>query len=521
VRRLVVFGVSVAILAAIITAVVTRGGRHAGSGAPPSASPAAPLEFAKGLTLLSAKSGPQRSQQVASRIAGLRLMNYYPAANGWNFMWTNWDPAVLKTDFARIHGLGANAVRISVFPNTFGWPKISTVMATRFADTLKIAASEGLGVQLTMFDLWSSYSDIAQSRAWLRAFLSPYASDPEVQLVEIKNEVDPSDEAEVSWVRALLPTLRTVMPRTPSTVSVSGSEGPRGFVQLRQELGAVPLDVADIHFYGGETTAYSWMLAAKHAAGSLPLFIGEIGYPVVTDGASNPETEDLLQAHWFSVVFAAARAAGVSTPAPWTLNDFKPGAIPETLQNPHNYYYGLYTATGQPLPSVWIVKQAFAQDANIANISNLSLSLGGADNMMVWAPSLPGQGSLAYAPDVGYPVPGAVQLSGTRLSQAGAPSFYLTPVNPAISGQLWNVSVWAKGIHVNGTAQLALSFFGPGGSYVGGALSRPLPHGDPPWTKLDLHTRVPFDATSVQLNLLSYGVAGTTWFADVHIKVTP
>ena len=95
--------------------------------------------------------------------------------------------------------------------------------------------------------------------------------------MELKNEVDPSDAAEVAWVRALLPTLRSVMPQTPSTVSVSGTEGPVGFTQLRSELDGAPLDVADMHYYGSEGSAYGWMLSAKQAAGSLPLFIGEIG----------------------------------------------------------------------------------------------------------------------------------------------------------------------------------------------------------------------------------------------------
>jgi hypothetical protein len=377
VRRLAVVGVSIVILAAVVTVVLTKGGQQSGRGATPTESPAPPSEAlpspapATGvrLTLLSALGGPQRRRQVASRIAGLRLMNYYPAANGWTKMWTNWHPAVLKRDFARIRALGANAVRISAFPNTFGWPGISDLMARRFADTLNIAASEGLSVQLTLFDWWDLYQDIAESQAWLRAFLSPYASDPEIQLIEIKNEVNPSDLVEVAWVRALLPTLRAVMPRTPSTVSVSGTEGPRGFVQLRQELAGAPLDVADLHFYGSEGRAYTWMLAAKHAAGSLPVFIGEIGFSVVDDdGASSPEAADLMQAHWFSVVFAAARAAGVSTPAPWTLYDFKPGAIPADPKL-REYYFGLYTAAGRALPAASVVKKAFAESAAISDLS--------------------------------------------------------------------------------------------------------------------------------------------------------
>jgi len=455
-------------------------------------------------------------------------MNYYPAADGWSKMWTDWNPAVLKKDFALIRSLGANTVRITVFPYTFGWPDISARMAARFAETLKLAASAGLGVQLTLFDWWDAFHHLGQSQAWMKTLLRPYASDPEIQLVEIKNEVTPSDPDEVAWLRAVLPTLRAVLPRTPTTVSVSSSEGPRGFVQLRQELAGAPIDVADIHFYGGAGAAYSWMLAAKRAAGSLPLFVGEIGFPVsngsnASGGGSNasgesPEAADLAQAHWFSVVFAAARAAGVATPAPWTLYDFQPGSLPQRAQSHNASDFGLYSATGQALPSAWIVRQAFGGGNNILN---LSLSLGGRNDMLAWTPYLPTQGTLAYDPDVGYPRAGSVRLSGTRLTRAGAPSFYQVPADPAIPGQLWNVSVWAKGIKVNGTAQAALSWFDSTGSYIGGTSSKALPHGNPQWTQLALQTRVPPNATSVLVSLASIGVAGTVWFADVHIEVTP
>lgn len=87
-------------------------------------------------------------------------------------------------------------------------------------------------MQLTLFDHWHSYGKIAQSRAWLRSLLRPYAADPEICLVELPNEVDPRAPAEVTWMCALLPTLRAVLPRMPSTVSVSGTTGPGGFALL-------------------------------------------------------------------------------------------------------------------------------------------------------------------------------------------------------------------------------------------------------------------------------------------------
>ena len=332
-------------------------------------------------SLLSALSGEQRKREVAARIARLRLMNYYPAAASWTNMWTNWNANVLRHDFSRIHALGANAVRIIVFPDTFGWPAISPLMMARFASTLNIAADSRLAVQVTLFDWWDSYDEISLSQAWLKSFLGPYASDPEIQLVELKNEVDPADSAEVAWVRALLPTLRSIMPRTPSTVSVSGTAGPAGFVQLREEIAGSPLDVADMHFYGEEASAYDWMLAAKRAAGTLPLFIGEFGARNTDANGTGANAAALQQAHWFRVVFAAAREAGVSVPAPWTLYDFKPGTVPSAEKDPGAF--GLYSDTGRWRPSVAVVKEAFTRRSRVKNVPRIwSRYLSGRENYL-------------------------------------------------------------------------------------------------------------------------------------------
>lgn len=523
-RLLLAIGVLIIVLVTGVTVTLSVSGARSTDDSPAPISTTRPQAGRTGkLTLISALAGPQRRMQVASRVAGLRVVNYYPAADGWTYMWTNWNPGTLRTDFARIRALGANTVRIIVFPSTFGWPRISGTMSTRFADTLNIAASEGLGVQLTLFDLWNSYSEIAQSRTWLRELLDPYASDPEIQLIELQNEVDPTDTAAVTWLRALLPTLRSVMPRTPSTVSVSGTSGPAGFAQLRAELNGSPLDVADIHLYGSDTNAYGWMLAAKRAAGPLPLFVGEAGYPVTVSSYGGLDAGELQQAQWFSVIFAAARTAGVPPPAPWTLYDFKPGAIPalvhDQVNEPIAYRFGLYSATGQWRPSVWVVQQAFA--GRNVDFSDFTSGLSGMSSLLVWTPYVSQLGTLAYDPDVGYLRPGSVRLSGTPRGQGRAAAISLVPTDPPIPGQLWSVSVWAKGINVNGLAQLSLAWFDSTGTYLGETNSGPLPSGNPTWTQLVVHTRVPPNATSVQLFLKSSGVAGSVWFDDVQITVSP
>ncbi len=520
-RSPAVRGIVLAVAPGLLVAVLFMGGRLADTGSSENCSPQKQslVKPTRGWTLLPWQAGIARRQQVAARIGGLRLVNYYPAASGWTRMWTNWQPAVLKRDFARIRELGGNAVRIIVFPSVFGWPKPSHRMAARFAATLSIAASQGLGVQVTLFDLWNVYRDIAQSQAWLRSLMRPYADDAYVRLVELKNEVNPANSAEIAWVQALLPTLRSVLPRTPSTVSVSGTAGPGGFIRLRRELGRAPLDVADIHFYGAAGRAYGSMMAARRAAGSLPLFVGEIGSPVVTSGGG-VEAADLQQAHWYSVVFAAARAADVSVPAPWTLYDFKPGTVPARVRasGVEQEHFGLYTAADRRRLSAFVVEQAF--HGRIADNSNLAFNLAGNnDQPMVWSRYLPAQGTLAYDFRVGHLKRGSVRLAGTRLSPQGAPGYYLVPTNAPTCRSLWTVSAWAKGTDVNGTAQIALAWFRSDGAYLGSSNSKPLPHGNPGWKKLTVRERVPFGATSVRVFLKSYDVTGSVWFDDVSISV--
>lgn len=523
-KRHLFVGASIILVAALIVTAFFVGERWNQHALPAAGSPASPtsspIPSGPGRSLLSALSGQQRTQEVAARVAGLRVVDYYPSANSWTKMWTNWNPKVLGSDFARIHALGGNAVRIVVFPYTFGWPTVSSLMAARFAKILKIAASHGLAVQVTLFDWWGEYNQISQSQAWLKSFLSPYASDPEIQLVELKNEVDPADSAEVAWVRALLPVLRSVLPRTPSTVSVSGTAGPSGWVKLSGELAGSPLDVADIHFYGNEVTAYSWMLAAKRAAGAMPLFVGEIGVPIADDNGAGAAAAAYQQAHWFSVVFAAARAAGVPTPAPWTLYDFKPGTVPPAENASSAYNYGLYSDTGQWRPAVEVVKEAFAGRSN--DTSNLNFRLLGQNKLpMVWSQDHSGQGDLSYDSRTTYLKSGSVSLSGTGPCFIGSSSFFLVPTDPAVPGQLWTVSAWAKGVHVDGVAQVSLSWFNSADSYMGNTASEALAQGNPTWTKLTVSAHVPRNVTGVVVHLKSCGVTGTVWFANVQIGVTP
>ena len=104
---------------------------------------------------------------------GLKVMNYYPSANSWENMWTNWNPTVINNDFALIASLNANTVRVIVNVQAFGYPTPSQAMLNKLSQIITLADNNGLMTQLTLFDWWSSYSDITGSETWASAIVSP------------------------------------------------------------------------------------------------------------------------------------------------------------------------------------------------------------------------------------------------------------------------------------------------------------------------------------------------------------
>ena len=40
--------------------------------------------------------------QTGMMLRGLKLVSYYPAQRAWNRMWSDWDPAAVDADFAKM-----------------------------------------------------------------------------------------------------------------------------------------------------------------------------------------------------------------------------------------------------------------------------------------------------------------------------------------------------------------------------------------------------------------------------------
>ena len=65
------------------------------------------------------------------------------------------------------------------------------MMPARLEKVVDLAAHHGLRVELALFDWWHDYADVAGSRRWAAALLSPYAGDERIAFVELKNEIRP------------------------------------------------------------------------------------------------------------------------------------------------------------------------------------------------------------------------------------------------------------------------------------------------------------------------------------------
>lgn len=304
---------------------------------------------------------PKSLTAIESRVRNLKEVNYYPAAAGWSYMWSRFDPTAIDRDFAQIRALDANTVRIIMQVPVFGFPTVRPVMASRLSEVIALAAKHSLRVHLTLFDWWHQYTDIDGSKEWVSSLLSRYRDDPRIAVVELQNEVYPQNPEVVAWVRTMLPYLSTVLPGTLRTVSIA-SVPPEVFALFTRELKNSPPDFWDYHYYGLPEEAYSLLSSVKALAAPRALFIGETGY--TTDTAPGDQAaEEQAQAAYYQAVFTAAAALGLPSPAPWTLNDFSPGAIPPIsgmANEPAQYGYGLFQLNGTPKPAAAVVRTGFS-----------------------------------------------------------------------------------------------------------------------------------------------------------------
>jgi hypothetical protein len=478
-------------------------------------------------------SGPQQSgsqssgsqSSVMARLDALKLINYFPENAPNQAMWTEWDPAVLATDFARIRALHANAVRVTLFPQAFGYPQPTTVMLQRLQQLVQLATTAHLKVQMALFDSFSDWTNIPGSKQWAQSVLAPYANDPEIAFIDVHNELDPNVPQEVAWAKQMVPFVKSVVGKTVLvTVSKDDYLFPAAFCQLKSELAPVTPDFWDWHFYGVEGLAYGFFQQVKACASPLPLYIGETGDSTNPDGfISNlplsPAASDAYQEYYLRVIADAARKLDLPPIGPWELTDL----TTDFLQGGNimkYYYFGLYRGNGSPKPAAAFVSSYFSgrpisQDFN----ANFSQSVATPSGLLpaLWRLWGAGDGTLAWDNTLSRSPPASLRVSNTDANGSG---MWVVPVAPhVVPRQKVTASVWAKGSKSTGYNLLAASFFDYAGVYCGDIESQTLANGDIGWTQLTASGPVPRCANYVRLYLKSTSNTGTVWFDDVQYSV--
>lgn len=462
------------------------------------------------------------SSALRTYLRSLRLMNYFPAGNGWQYMWTRWNPGQLNADFATIAALGAGSVRITVFPGVTGFPVPSVVMRYRLARIVGLASGHGLTVQLSLFDQFTDFADISGSLTWARDLLGPFRGSPHIAFIDLRNELDaPATLGRASvyrWVNALLPAVERDARGIPVTLSVPQAPHiPAMRAALRVEPG-----FWDLHYYSSAGLASATMAAAVRAAAPLPVFVGETGFATTGDAppglpAGEPSME-AYQAYYYQVVEQAALSLGLGAAAPWTLYDFSRAAIPGK-QQPAQYAFGLLRANGTRKPAAAVITRLFT-GGTVGRAFNAGFDQAVATPSgslpAIWRRWQPGQASFGLDPAVGHDGPGSARISGSRGTGTGMPGFYTGPVQPRVTpGERYRVTAWVRGQDATGRNVINITWLNDNGVFLSGTDSCGLPAGDTGWTELTATAVAPPGAAAAQIWLKSAHDAGTVWFDDV------
>src|SRR5918996_1272180 len=299
----------------------------------------------------------------------VRSISYFPARGGWTLMWTRFDADAIDSDLARVASLRANTVRVIVPARAFGYPEPEPAMCTRLEHVVGLAARHGLRVEVTLFDWWHDYGDIAAPRRWAAALLSRYVGDERIAFVELKNELRPQDAGAGDWAAALIPYVRELT-RKPVTVSVPALDAARDLRLLRSALGAAQPDFYSAHFYWRPELAAEHLSAAAQAVAPVPLRVGETGYSTATSYdivpgvPASPSAREAQQAYYLRSLALVARRLGLPPISPWVLSDFAPDAIPPDdpglRGNRREYRFGLFRVSGEAKPGAAALRSIFS-----------------------------------------------------------------------------------------------------------------------------------------------------------------
>ena len=458
-----------------------------------------------------------------------RSISYFPAKGGWTLMWTRFDADAIDRDFGRVAWLGANTVRVIVPAHAFGYPEPAPAMRERLERVVDIAARHGLRVELTLFDWWHAYADIAGSRRWAEAVLSPYAGDARIAFVELKNELRPQDAGASAWAAALIPYVRELTGK-PVTISVPALEPARDLGLLRGALGPAQPDFYSAHFYWRPELLVAHLDAARDAVAPVPVRLAETGYStavsydVLRGVPASPSAREAQQAYYLRSVATVARRLGLPPIAPWVLSDFAPDAIPPddpgVYGNAREYRFGVFRVSGEAKPGAVALRTIFSGGA--VRGFNEGFEDAVRDERGASVPALwrvrKAHGAVfsrdAHTARTGH---GSARVDGSGGGTAPDAAFAIAPLDPAVEpGDRSTVTAFARAGAGCGEVRVALRWFAADRRVVGGAQSLPLRCGRKSWQKLRARGAAPAGAAFVGIYLRAARAVGPVWFDDVR-----
>jgi len=458
----------------------------------------------------------------------VRSISYFPALGGWTLMWTRFDADAIDRGLTRIAWLRANTVRVIVLARVFGYPEPEAEMSARLKKVVDLAARHGLRVELTLFDWWHDYADVAGSRRWASALLSPYAGDARIAFVELQNEIRPQDAGAAEWAAALIPYVRDVA-RLPVAISVPGLDPARDLRLLHAALGSAQPDFYSAHFYWRPELAAHHLERARDAVAPLPLRLGETGYStaipyeVLPGLPASPSAREAEQAYYLRSIALVARRVGLSPIAPWILSDFAPEAIPTddpaVHGNAREYRFGLFRVSGAAKPAAAELRSIFSggrTDGFNGGFEDAVRDEAGRTVPALWRIRRTSNAGFARDTQVVRTGRASGRIDGVVTGTGPDAAFAIAPPDPAVQqGDRSMVTAFAQATSKCGEVSLAVRWFSAEGRAVGGVQSKPVPCGTRGWRRLRAGGVAPSGAAYVGLYLRAAGTVGHAWFDDV------
>jgi hypothetical protein len=453
----------------------------------------------------------------------LKVVSYFRPDAGWTEMWTDWRPDRIDADLTRAASLKANTVRVIVQPDLFGYPHPSAKYTARLAEYISLAAAHGLHVQLTLFDWWYSWEDVAGSKTWASELLAPYVNDPRIAFVELRNEILPN-EATMPWVRVMVPFLQGYLGDIPVTLSVAGPDPAARLRLLAQGLGWLQPDFWDIHDFSGDGgVTYDLIRRAQRVAGLTPVWIGEAGYAtttVVSGCGGVPLTvsaQEAAQQHFFSVVSWATRATGSPDAGVWVLDDMTPEAVPDrtgTEANPE-LHFGVFRLDGSAKPAADTVRAVFSGGAPVGFNEGFEQAVASACGTSVPAEwSLTGKADFAQDTTVAAEGKASVRITPQRVSRAASVSI-VPPAGAVDPGTRVTVGALARRAAAGGSVFLVVEWLNRAHHVVGRSASKPLTAAAGQWGEFRLTASAPSSAVYSRIDLVVRGTTSPVWFDRV------